>query len=71
MITELQLCVKQPEKALGLLTYLQNQILNGSNEIKMLKTKDKEPKEKKVFALNLHYCFINILNKYGFRWYNP
>lgn len=48
-MTELQLCIKQPEKALGLLSYLQNQVLNGNENIKVLKVKgEKEPKEKKV-----------------------
>lgn len=54
LITELQLCVKQPEKALGLLTYLQNQLVNSNDNIKTLKTKgsDKEQKEKKVINSN-------------------
>lgn len=51
LMTELQLCIKQPEKGLSLLSYLQNQLLNGNgNNTKLIKVKgnEKEQKEKKV-----------------------
>lgn len=47
---ELQLGIRQPEKALGLITYLQNQCLNGTANIKINlkhpKLNEKEQKDK-------------------------
>jgi CCR4-NOT transcription complex subunit 10 len=42
---ELQLCVRQSDKALSLISYLENQLINGTPNIKML---DKSVKEKKT-----------------------
>lgn len=46
---ELQLCVCQPEKAMSLINYLENQIINGTPNIKLL---DKSIKEKKISPPN-------------------
>lgn len=63
LIIELQLCIRQPDKALSLITYLHNQILNGSNNIKAVKppkTIEKDLKDKKV------RIFIQACDNYGF-----
>lgn len=41
LIIELQLCVKQPDKALTLISYLENQILSGHPNPINIKTHDK------------------------------
>lgn len=51
---ELQLCVRQPDKALTLISYLENQILNGNSNQTNVKMQDKsttKEKEKKVTIL--------------------
>lgn len=64
LIIELQLCIKQPDKALSLITYLHNQILNGTNNIKSIKPKvnEKEQKEKKVRIITFNLFFIFFIS---------
>lgn len=49
---ELKLCIRQPEKALTLINFLENQILNGNKPaikpLKIAKASEKETKDKKV-----------------------
>lgn len=55
---ELQLCAKQPEKALSFITYLENQInITNLANVKLLDkgSKTTEQKEKKV---SIQECFI-------------
>lgn len=70
LMIELQLCIRQPEKALGLITYLQNQCLNGNNtsnikiNMKHGKPIEKEQKEKLPKVHHFHsltFCCVLIL----------
>lgn len=60
LLIELQLCIRQPEKALSLITYLENQMCSvGSIKILDKNQKLSEPKEKKVSAFILSYDMRN------------
>lgn len=58
---ELQLCIRQPEKAIGLITHLQNRVLNGTANIKI------NLKHSKITEKDL---IKDKLNKVGCRYSN-
>lgn len=62
---ELQLCIRQPEKALGIIACLEDLIVHGPNIkplLKLSKMNDKEVREKRVYIYsNIVVSFINFV----------
>ncbi|KAI4466623.1 ccr4-not transcription complex subunit 10 [Holotrichia oblita] len=63
LMIELQLCIRQPEKALGLITHLQNRVLNGTTNIKInlkhSKITEKEPSKDKLNKVGVTPPLLN------------
>lgn len=69
---ELQLCIRQPEKALGLITHLQNRVLNGTTNIKInlkhSKVAEKDQIKDKINKVSFQYCVIvSLISIHYFR----